>query len=125
MTAATIESLRFPLRLFIVNAPPMEMSARGSATAVERLKALSRNAGKRLIKRAYSRPVRHPIISGLVTISRRVIRMRSLKTIRSPEYQINVDTASTLMKGITNPIRMLKCLTPSSPRALYTMAMPM
>jgi len=93
-------------------------------TAVIRLKVLSIKTGKKAWDLEKIIPAAHPMIKGLeINAFKRNLRFCP-GLLFFPEYQINVETDSTLITGITNPIRMPKYLTPDSPRAFMTMAIP-
>jgi len=107
-----------------VNEPPMEIRANGMVTAVIRLKVLSIKIGKDACDLEKRIPAAHPRIKGFeINAFKRTLRFCP-KLLFSPECQINVETASMLIIGMTNPIRMPKYLMPDSPRTFMTMAMP-
>ncbi len=107
-----------------VNEPPMEIRAKGMVTAVMRLKVLSMKTGKQAWDLEKRMPAIHPRIKGLETNAFKRYLAFCPQLAFFPECQIKVETASTLIMGITNPIRIPKYLTPDSPRAVMTTAMP-
>lgn len=118
------ENLVLCLSPVSVNEPPMEIRAKGMVTAVIRLKVLSIKIGKETCDLEKRIPAAHPRIKGLeINAFKRTLRFCP-KICFSPECQINVETASILIMGMANPIRMPKYLTPDSPRVVMTMAMP-
>ena len=108
-----------------VNEPPMDIRAKGMVTEVMRLKVLSMKTGKKACDLEKRIPAIHPRIKGLeINAFKRTLRFCP-ELLFSPEYQINVETASTLIMGMANPMRMPKYLIPDSPRTFMTMAIPM
>lgn len=104
--------------------PPMEIRAKGMVTEVMRLKVLSIKTGKEACDLEKRIPAAHPRIKGLeINAFKRYVKFCPRLPF-FPECQINVETASTLIMGMTNPMRMPKYRIPDSPRAFMTMAMP-
>jgi len=107
-----------------LNEPPMEIRANGIVTEVMRLKVLSMKIGKEAPDLEKKIPAAHPRIKGLeINAFKRYLKFCPRLPF-FPECQIKVETASTLIMGMTNPMRMPKYRIPDSPRAFMTMAMP-
>jgi len=91
--------------VYLLNEPPMEIKASGMVTEVISPSVLSMKEGNVSPDLEKTIPARHPKIKGLE------IRAftRCLKFCRnpvfSPEYQIKVVTASTLIMGMAKPIK--------------------
>ncbi len=86
--------------------PPMERSASGRVTMDMSRRVLSIKIGKVWMVRENMIPARQPRIRGLEITERSTIFHFFLIAISSPEYQIRMDTAKRLMRGIANPMRM-------------------
>jgi len=90
----------------------MEIKASGSVTAVIKLNVLLMKTGKDKLALEKKSPETHPITSGFDNRALNRKAIFSLKQISLSEYQIRVDTASTLITGMTTPTRTPKCRTP-------------
>jgi len=121
---ATKEILVLCLSPARLSEPPMEIRANGMVTEVMRLKVLSMKSGKEACDLEKRIPAAHPRINGLeINAFKRYVKFCPRLPF-FPECQIKVETASILIMGMANPMRMPKYRIPDSPRVFMTMAMP-